>query len=83
MATRPEKKPAPSKSSEMRVLPMELRIGDRLVGEPTEWEVTGRPFTTAAGKNAHVCVKRIDSDVTMIRTWGALERVSVTGGLRN
>jgi hypothetical protein len=39
--------------------------------------VIGRPYTTAVGKNAHVRVKRVDSDVTMIRTSGAHERVSV------
>jgi hypothetical protein len=39
--------------------------------------VIGRPYTTAAGKNAHVRVKRVDSDVTMVRTYGAHERVSV------
>jgi hypothetical protein len=39
--------------------------------------VIGRPYTTAAGKNARVRVKRVDSDVTMIRTYGAHERVSV------
>ena len=42
---RPEKKRATR-----RVLPMELRIGDRLADESGEWEVVGRPYTTADGK---------------------------------
>jgi hypothetical protein len=29
---------------------MELQVGDRFVDETGEWEVTGRPFTTAAGR---------------------------------
>ena len=57
---------------------MQLQIGDRLADETGEWEVTGRPFTTAGGKNAHVRVKKVDRpDVREIRTWGAHERVSV------
>jgi hypothetical protein len=40
--------------------------------------VIGHPYTTAAGKNAHVRVRRVDNpDVTMIRTWGVHEHVSV------
>jgi hypothetical protein len=71
MAKRPEKKAAPSKPPEIRVLPMELRICDRLVGETAEWEVTGRPFTTAGGKMAHARVKKVDQpDVTEIRSLG-------------
>jgi hypothetical protein len=35
-----------------------------------EYEVIGRPYTTAAGKTANVRVKRVDSDVTMIRGLG-------------
>jgi hypothetical protein len=76
MAKRSEKKADPVKPPEIRVLPMELRIGDRLVGETTEWEVTGRPFTTAGGKTAHARVKKVDRpDVTEIRSWGAHERI--------
>src|SRR3989442_53563 len=37
---RPKKKP----KSTSRVLPMELRIGDRLVDETGEWQVVGRPY---------------------------------------
>ena len=55
-----------------------LHIGDRLAGETGEWEVVGRPFTTAAGKNAHVRLQRVNQpSVTDIRTWAAHERMSV------
>jgi hypothetical protein len=59
---------------------MELQVGDRLTDETTEWEMIGRPYTTAGGKTANVRVKRVDSDVQMIRTYGAHERVSVKRG---
>jgi hypothetical protein len=57
---------------------MQLQIGDRLVDETGEYEVIGRPYTTAAGKNARVRVQRVDNpEVTMIRSWAAHERVAV------
>jgi hypothetical protein len=57
---------------------MQLQLGDRIVDETGEYEVIGRPYTTAGGKTAHVHVKRVDqSEVTMIRVWGAHERVAV------
>jgi hypothetical protein len=56
---------------------MDLQSGDRLVGETTEWEVPGRPFTTAGGKTASVRVKRVNKSETEIPTWGAHERVAV------
>jgi hypothetical protein len=74
---KPEKESEPAASAERHVLPMQLRIGDRLTDETGEYEVIGRPYTTAAGKTANVDVKRVDSAVTMIPTWGAHERVSV------
>jgi hypothetical protein len=60
------------------VLPMQLQIGDRMTDSTGEWEVAGRPFTTAGGKNAQVRLQRVDKPgVTEIRTWGAHEKVSV------
>jgi hypothetical protein len=57
---------------------MLFRIGDRLTDETGEYEITGRPYTTNAGKDVHARVKRIDNvEITMIRTWGAHERISV------
>jgi hypothetical protein len=76
--TREEKASTTPPIGEQRVLPMQLQIGDRLVDETGEYEVIGRPYTTAAGKNARVRVKRVDDpDVTMIRSWAAHERVNV------
>lgn len=77
---KPEKKPAASAPSTTRVLPMKLQIGDRLSDETGEYEVIGRPYTTAGGKTVNVRVKRVDSDATMIRVWGAHERVAVKRG---
>ena len=57
---------------------MQLQIGERLVSEYAEWEVAGRPFTTAGGKTAHARVEKVKQpDVTEIRSWGAHERVAV------
>ena len=57
---------------------MQLHVGDRLADKTGEWEVVGRPFTTAGGKNAHVRLQRVNQPVvTDIRTWGAHEKVSV------
>jgi len=57
---------------------MELQVGDRLTDETAEWEIIGRPYTTNAGKDAHVRVQKVGQpDVTEIRTWGAHEHISV------
>jgi hypothetical protein len=57
---------------------MPLRIGDRLTDETGEYEIIGRPYTTQMGKNVHVRVKRVENaEVTMIRTWGAHERLAI------
>jgi hypothetical protein len=61
-----------------RVLPMELQVGERLTDETGEWEIVARPYTTHAGKDARVRVRRVGQpDVTEIRIWRAHERVSV------
>jgi len=81
MSEPPEKQPPPSTQPLLGVLPMALRVGDRLVDEIGEYEVIGRPYATAAGKTAHVRVRRVDNAaVVMVRTWGAHERVAVRRG---
>ena len=41
-------------------------------------EIIGRPYTTNAGKDVHVRVRRVGQpDVTEIRIWRAHERVNV------
>jgi hypothetical protein len=54
--------------------PMQLRVGDHFTDETAEYEVISRPYTTNAGKSAHVRVKRVhNAEVTPIRTWAAHE----------
>jgi hypothetical protein len=75
---REENKPASARAAEQRVLPMQLQIGERLVDEIGTWEVASRPYTTNAGKDAHIRIKKIGRpDVTEIRIWGEHERVAV------
>ncbi len=65
-------------SSTTRVLPMQLHVGDRLIDETGEWEVTVRPYTSPGGKNVHARVRRVDQPATAEeRTWSAHERISV------
>jgi len=72
MPRRAEKKREPVPAGTIRVLPMEVRIGDRLADETGKWQVISRPYMSNAGKNAHVRVQRVDQpDVTEIRTRGA------------
>jgi hypothetical protein len=58
---------------------MQLHIGDRMTDSTGEWEVVGRPYTTNAGKNAHVRVQRTNQlGVTeTIRCRGAHDKVAV------
>ena len=88
MPKRPAKKPdkqldlpapaPPAPPTTIKVLPMQLRVGDRLADETGEWEVIDRPYTAVSGKIAHVRVQRVDQpSATDLRTWSAHERVSV------
>jgi hypothetical protein len=57
---------------------VELQVGDRLSDKTGDWEVIGRPYTTAGWKDARVRVQRVGkSSDTEIRIWRARERVSV------
>jgi hypothetical protein len=70
--------PPPLPSGTIRVFPAQLQIGDRLSDETGEWEVVGRPYTTAGGKNSHVRVQRVDNPgTTETRQWGSYEKVTV------
>ena len=70
--------PPPAPPGTTRALPMQLQIGDRLTDSTGEWEVVGRPYTTAGGRNTTVRVQRVDKPgVTETRLWGAYEKVSV------
>jgi hypothetical protein len=75
---RPAKRSEPAPPATRRVLPMELRVGDRLVDESGEWEVIGRPYTVTLGKYARVRVQMLGQPAaSVLKTWGAHERVSV------
>jgi hypothetical protein len=70
--------PPPLPPGTTRVLPMQLQIGDRFTDSTGEWEVVGRPYTTAGGKNTHVRVQRVNQPgVTEVKLWGSYEKVSV------
>jgi len=61
-----------------KILPTQLRVGDRQVVESGEWQVPARPYATAAGKSVEFRFQRVDNpNVQAISMWGAHERVSV------
>ena len=55
----------PEPPGTVRVLPMQLQIGDRRTDSTGEWQVVGQPYTTAGGKNSHVRVQRVDKPGVM------------------
>jgi len=67
--------PPPLPPGTVRLFPTQLQIGDRMTDSTGEWEVVGRPSTTAGGKNTHVRAEK--PGVTEVRMWGAYEKVSV------
>jgi hypothetical protein len=70
--------PPPEPPGTVRVLPMQLQIGDRMTDSTGEWQVVGRPCTTAGGKTSHVRVQRLDKpSVTETRLWGFYEKETV------
>ena len=40
---------------------MKLQIGDRMTDSSGEWQVVGRPYTTAGGKSTSVRLQRVDN----------------------
>ena len=75
---RPEKNSEPAAPADTKILPMELRVGDRLVNETGEWEVIVQPYTTAGGRIVHARVQRIDEPASWeIHGWDAAKRISV------
>jgi hypothetical protein len=62
----------------IRIFPTQLQIGDRMTDSTGEWQVVGRPYTTAGGKSSHVRVQRVDNPgATETRLWGSYEKVTV------
>jgi len=75
---RPSKKHEPQAAGDTKILPIELRVGDRLADERGEWEVIAPPYTTAGGRLVHARVQRINEpDSWEIRSWDALKRITV------
>ena len=74
---KPKKKRAPQAAADTKMLPMELRPGDRIADETGEWEVIGLPYSAAGGKIVQLRVQRASHDRPSFRTYGAHERVNV------
>jgi hypothetical protein len=75
---RPAKKHDPQSAGDTKILPMELRVGDRLADGTGEWEVIAAPYSTAGGRMAHARVQRINEPTSwQIRSWDALKPISV------
>jgi hypothetical protein len=70
--------PPPDPPGTIRVLPMQLRIGDQITDESGTWQVIARPYSSAGGKNTQVRVQRVDiPGTTDTRLWGSYEKVTV------
>ena len=70
---RKQKSPADNK-----ILPLELRLGDRLADERGEWEVIAPPYTTAGGRMVHARVQRINEPASWeIWSWDVAKHISV------
>ncbi len=75
---RPNKKRDPTALAAIKILPMELQVGDRLAGETGDWEVIALPYSTAGGRIVHARVQRINEPVSWeIRSWDALKHINV------
>ena len=61
-----------------RVLPMQLRIGDRFIGARGEWRVIGGPFSVSGSKNVFARAELVKQPtVVEVHLWGAHERIIV------
>src|SRR5207245_10964670 len=61
--------PPPEPPGTVRILPVQLQIGDRMTDSTGEWQLVERPYTTAGGKISHVRVQRLHNPgVTETRT---------------
>ena len=78
VARRPAKKREPEQPATRTVLPMQRQVGDRFDDKTGEWEIIGRPYSTAGGKIVHARVQRIDQPARAeVRSWDAFTRISV------
>src|SRR5262249_39105846 len=75
---RPSKKREQKSSADNKILPLELRVGDRLADERGEWEVIAPAYTTAGGRRGHGRVQRINEPGSWeIWSWDAAKHISV------
>ena len=76
---RPQKKGGPQSAADSKILPIELRVGDRLADAAEEWEVIAPPYSTAGGRVVHARVQRISEPASWeVRSWDASKRIIVT-----
>jgi len=74
----PEKKRKLQSADDIKILPTELQVGDRLADDTGEWEVIAAPYSTAGGRMVHARVQRIgEPDSWQIRSWDALKPIGV------
>jgi hypothetical protein len=71
----------PHSPNDVRVLPVQLQIEDRLIEPPGEWEIAARPYTTNTGTIVRARVRRVDDPATGgIGSWSAHERITARRG---
>ena len=59
------------------ILPLQLRVGDRLDDANGEWEVIGGPWSMAAGKTVYAFVQRPgDPGTKREMAWAAHEEIT-------
>jgi hypothetical protein len=62
----------------LRILPIQLQVGDCFSDEEGVWEVTGHPFTTREGKVVHATIQKVgEAASAKEKTWGAHERLTI------
>ena len=54
VAKPPAKKGEPQETGVIKILPMQLQVGDRITDATGQYAVIGRPYMTAGGKTANV-----------------------------
>jgi hypothetical protein len=73
--------PLQKEPTELRILPINLQIGDRIPTRRVSMRSSVARTRRTRRKDVNVRVKRIDNaEITMIRSWSALERVTVKRG---
>jgi hypothetical protein len=60
------------------VLPMEIRMGDRLTAEQGKWEVDTHPAALHGGKSLHARLRKVgEPAVVKYVTWPVHEKVTI------